>query len=66
MSEICDPCGNAVEDEAEQPLDAQSKLTVAMEMGADIADHLCEKVTDNGRSCDCACSASWARRVRAQ
>ena len=47
-------------------MDAQSKLTVAMEMGADIADHLCERVTDNGRSCDCACTASWARRVGAE
>ena len=63
MPAICNSCQNAVEDEAEGPLDGQSKLTIAMDLGADIADHLCERVADNGRSCDCACSASWARRV---
>lgn len=63
MAEICDSCGNAAEDEAEAPLDTQTKLTIAMDLGADIADHICEKVTDNGKECDCACSASWARKL---
>lgn len=54
MANVCDECLTAVYDETSIQLDANEQQLMAMEMGADIADHRCEQF-DNGDPCDCAC-----------
>ena len=54
---ICDSCQEALFDFWPSAADAEEAEIVQMlvEMGADIADHLCEK-REYGTPCDCACN----------
>lgn len=55
---LCDSCLQAGEDEAQGfGLDNDQIVeTVLLELGADIADHICDEVeTDGEIKCSCAC-----------
>ena len=52
---LCDSCINAATDEAGYDLDAASTQIILIEMGADIADHICDS-RENGQACHCACN----------
>ena len=54
QTRYCDSCTNAARDEAGFELDPFSIHTVLFDMGADIADHICDS-PENGEPCDCDC-----------
>ena len=54
----CDSCLDAAQDEAGFELDDFSIGAILGDMGADIADHLCD-TTETGAPCACACNRDW-------
>jgi hypothetical protein len=67
MVTVCDSCIEALEEEG-APEGAEAQM--AVEMGADIADHLCDEIESDGDiRCTCAChprkrSASWSGKAK--
>lgn len=66
--EICDSCFSGMQDYMEElgfpdlsEDDSQVRF-MCVEMGAEIADHICDSVEDPGKWCDCACAAQRRRR----
>ncbi|KKL18241.1 hypothetical protein LCGC14_2477230 [marine sediment metagenome] len=51
---VCDECLTAIYDESPGRLIAAEQAQMAIEMGADIADHRCEQF-DGGTPCYCSC-----------
>lgn len=51
---VCDSCRQAFADEGAD----EDILYAALEMGADIPDHICDKTeTDGDVQCDCPCTS---------
>ena len=56
--DICESCIEAVLDEAGGTgfrLNRLEAAFMAQQMGADICDHICQRVEDPDCECDCAC-----------
>ena len=51
----CDSCTEAANNEAGYELDPFSIAMLLGDLGADIADHLCDE-TESGETCACACN----------
>jgi hypothetical protein len=53
---VCESCIEAIEEEG---VPEGTEATMAVDMGADIADHLCDQLESNGDiQCACACHPS--------
>ncbi len=52
MKNVCDECMTAAYDEGAEDEDMQAEI--CRSMGADMADHTCERVETN-KACACAC-----------
>ena len=64
IQNICDSCMNAGYDEGGFGLDEASMAMLLTEMGADMADHICDG-PESGEQCGCACQRrNFAWRVR--
>ena len=55
---LCDSCNNAADDEAGFELDQYSRDTLMFDLGADIADHICDS-PESGETCRCACQPRY-------
>ena len=53
MTEICDDCLTAMYDEGARSLKEQQDM--AMLMGDEVADHICDRTEDKTAKCDCQC-----------
>ena len=51
---VCESCLQAAQDESFK-LTYQEAVFLAIEMGDQIADHLCDAFENNDGECDCAC-----------
>ena len=55
MVDICDSCFDAVQEDAGD-IDQATILHIALDLGADIPDHICEQTESDGEvRCDCGC-----------
>lgn len=55
---ICEDCLMAIQDEADGfDMDDDEFVFIALELGSDIPDHICE-AADFDERCDCACNHS--------
>ena len=52
---FCDSCKNAAHDEAGFDIDPLTEELLLLDMGADIADHLCDQ-DETAQPCLCACN----------
>ena len=63
MPRVCDSCLDAAYDMGLE--DRESQVTIMVEMGADVEDHLCDEVeTDGEIRCGCACRLHSTRKVK--
>lgn len=63
QARVCELCSEAA---AEEALTAPDEVELlCRELGADIADHLCEEIElDSVTTCGCACHPSEKQRLR--
>jgi|CXWL01.1.fsa_nt_gi hypothetical protein len=60
---VCDDCLQSAADESLAP--AEECDLLCLELGSEIADHLCEEIElDGAVRCDCACHQSVKRKLR--
>lgn len=60
---VCDDCLQSAAEEALAPIEECELLCI--ELGSEIADHLCEEIELNGEiRCDCACHQSVKQTLR--
>ena len=52
---VCDSCREFIREEAGECIDDETVEAIALSMGADIADHLCDAVETPPMECRCAC-----------
>ena len=53
---VCDPCFEAGVEETSTDEDEDVVLEFLQEMGADIADHVCDHVDEPEIECQCTCN----------
>lgn len=60
---VCDDCLQSAADEALAPIEECD--LICLELGSEIADHLCEEIElDGAIRCDCACHRAVKRTLR--
>ncbi len=60
---VCDDCLQSAADEALAPIEECGLL--CLELGGEIADHLCEEIElDGAIRCDCVCHQAVKRKLR--
>ena len=62
MSRVCDLCLEAAEEEGISEAEAPD---IMLQLGGDLADHLCSCIEEPGTRCDCGCQQRTRTRVRA-
>ena len=58
MPEICASCSDAVHNEAGHTLDPDTTAIVAIQLGADLPDHYCDKTEEPLTRCACGCQTT--------